>query len=79
MFDSCKINPSVGGLAIAPPLEAGITYLNLYIVSFADLVSDFLFINDLGVALPSAVDPRPTTTSSNILLSVAAVETFTYH
>ena len=29
VFDSCKINPSVGGLAIAPPLDAGITYLNL--------------------------------------------------
>ena len=36
-------------------------------------------MNDLGVALPKAVDPSPTTTSSNILLSVAAVETFTYH
>ena len=29
VFDSCKINPSLGGLAFAPPLDAGITYLNL--------------------------------------------------
>ena len=29
VFDSCKINPSTGGLAIVPPEFAGITYLNL--------------------------------------------------
>ena len=79
MLDSCKINPSLGGLALAPPLDAGITYLSLYIVSLAALVSDFLLINDLGVDSPIAVTPNPIQTSSYIALSVAATDTFIYH
>ena len=66
-------------LAFAPPLDAGITYLNLYIVSFAALVSDFLLINDLGVDSPIAVTPNPIQTSSYTALSVAAVDTLINH
>ena len=54
------MNPSVGGLATAPPAEDGMTYLARYRVSEAFLLSDFLFTNALGVAAPSPVDPRPT-------------------
>ena len=69
----------MGGLAFAPPLDAGITYLNLYIVSLDDLLSDCLFMKDLGVDSPIAVVPNPTTTSSYNALSVDAVETLIYH
>ena len=42
-------------------------------------LSDFLFMNDLGVDSPIAVVPKPTTTSSYNALSVEAVETLIYH
>ena len=73
------MNPSLGGLAFVPPLDAGITYLNLYIVSFAALLSDFLLINDLGVDSPIAVTPKPIQTSSYTALSVDAVDTLINH
>ena len=44
VLDSWIINPSLGGLAIVPPLFAGRTYLTLYVISFVFLLSPFLLI-----------------------------------
>ena len=72
------MNPSVGGLATVPPVDAGMTYLILYRVSFAFLLSLFLLTKVLGDATPSPVVPSPTMVEK-MLFSVAAVATLTYH
>ena len=56
----------------------GITYLKRYKVSFELLLSFLLLINDLGVASPKAVVPRPTIVEK-ILFSVDALATLIYH
>ena len=79
VLDSWIINPSLGGLAISPPLFAGRTYLTLYVISFVFLLSPFLLIYDLEVESPRDAVPRPVITSECIRLSVDAVETLIYH
>ena len=59
VLDSCKINPSVGGLETSA--VDGITYLSLYRISSAFLLSVFLDMNVLGVADPRFATPSPTT------------------
>ena len=58
-LDSCITNPSIGGRASNEEAD-GRTYLARYMVSSKLLVSDFLLMNDLAVASPSEVEPKPT-------------------